>query len=340
MAKKTNNQGFVYDTFDLLQFTWEKRKILIILTALAIIVSAIIAETIKPRFRSTVVLFPVASVSISKNLVETSVATSDTKDILTLGADEEGEQLLQILQSDQVRNHLQQKFNLLKHYRIDTLKEKYPLTKLANIMKGNIKIRRTEYTSIEISVLDEVPQMAADIANEISIYVDSVYYNIKIGRAREAYSIVKSENEALKKSLKVMSDSLRVIRMMGVQDYKLQIVALTKVYAKALSENNKPALNAIEDKMNVLAKYGGAYIELTSKMDYETERYSLLQSKVSAAKVNLENKMSNVFIVDKAKKSEKKALPNRMLIVLMSAISTFALSLLILLIADNIKARS
>ena len=42
--------------------------------------------------------------------------------------------------------------------------------------KSNVKFRRTEFLSIEIAVLDEDAQMAADIANEIASYMDSVFY--------------------------------------------------------------------------------------------------------------------------------------------------------------------
>jgi hypothetical protein len=49
--------------------------------------------------------------------------------------------------------------------------------------------------------------------------------------------------------------------------------------------------------------------------------------------------MSNVFIVDKASKAERKAVPKRSMIVIMSTLSVFALALLILLILDNIKVR-
>ena len=65
-------------------------------------------------------MFPAASVSVSKNLVETNVITSDTKDILTFGEDEESERLLQVLYSDQIREHIIDKFNLMQHYKIDT----------------------------------------------------------------------------------------------------------------------------------------------------------------------------------------------------------------------------
>jgi uncharacterized protein involved in exopolysaccharide biosynthesis len=49
--------------------------------------------------------------------------------------------------------------------------------------------------------------------------------------------------------------------------------------------------------------------------------------------------MSNVFIVDKATKAERKALPKRSLIVIITTLSAFALALLLLLIIDNIKVR-
>jgi LPS O-antigen subunit length determinant protein (WzzB/FepE family) len=45
MAKNTNNQGFVYDAFDLLRFTWDKRWILIIVSIVAFIVSIIVSIT-------------------------------------------------------------------------------------------------------------------------------------------------------------------------------------------------------------------------------------------------------------------------------------------------------
>jgi capsular polysaccharide biosynthesis protein len=340
MAKEHKKQGFVYDAFDLISFTWEKKWILIALSLLAFVISIIVSLKITPRFRSSVIMFPAASVSVSKNLVETSVITSDTKDILTFGEVEEAERLLQVLQSDQVRQHIIEKFNLMQHYEIDTTKNKYPYTTLNNKFKGNVKIHRTEFSSIQIEVLDEDPQMAADIANDISAFVDSVFFNIKKGRAKEAYSIVERECNISKITIESMSDSLKAIRMLGIQDYETQAEALNKAYADALSANNTNAIKVIENKMNIMAKYGGIYVELSDKLEWEIERFSLLKTKLAAAKVNLENTMSNVFIVDKATKSERKAIPKRSIIVIMSTLSTFALALLILLVIDNIKARS
>jgi capsular polysaccharide biosynthesis protein len=266
------------------------------------------------------------------------VVTSDTKDILTFGEDEESERLLQVLQSDKVRQHIIEKFHLMEHYAIDTA-SKYPYTQLMDKYKGNVNFRRTEFLSIEVSVMDEDAQMAADIANEISTYVDSVYYEIRKSRALEAYQIVKREYKESTENLTEITDSLRVIRSLGVHDYESQSEALNKAYAEALGAGKTSTVRTIEKQLDIMAKYGGIYVELSDRLEWEIERNSLLKAKLAAARVNYESTMSNVFIVDRATKSEQKATPRRTLIVLITTISTFALTLLLLLIIDNIKVR-
>jgi len=338
MAKKTKDQGFVYDAFDLIKFAWDKKWLLIGVSFTAFIASIIISLLITPRFRSQVILFPAASISVSKNLVETAVITSDTKDILTFGEDEEAERLLQILKSDQIKRHIIDRFHLMEHYEIDTT-NKYKNTILHEKLEGNISFRRTEFLSIEISVLDEDAQMAADIANGIAGYIDSVYFNIKESRAKEAYAIVEREYINSRKFIEQLTDSLKKIRSLGIHDYESMAEALNTAYGEALAAGNSRAVNIIEDKMDLMSKYGGSYVELSYRSEWEIRRFSELRSRFAAAKVNLESTMTNVFIIDYATKAEKKALPHRSMIVIVSTFATFSLALLLLLIVDNLKAR-
>ncbi len=339
MAKKKKKKSFVYDAFDLIQFAWDNKWTLIGVSFVAFLASVIISLTMTKKYKSRVVMFPAASISVSKNLVETSVVTSDTKDILTFGEDEEAERLLQILYSDKVRDHITQKFNLMEHYEIDTNATKFPYTKLVDMYKSNVKFRRTEFMSTEIEVLDTDPQMAADIANEIAAYVDSVYYQIKLARAYEAYQIVDKEFKESSQIIEQLTDSLRVIRSLGVNDYESQSEALNVAYAEALGTGNIEVARVVKRQLDIMAKYGGIYVELDYKLEWEVERNALLKAKLAAARVNLESTISNVFIVDRAVKAERKAVPRRSIIVIVSTLSTFALALLLLLILDNIKLR-
>ena len=101
---------------------------------------------------------------------------------MSFGEDEEAERMLQILHSNQIKDHVVRKFDLMKHYEID-INKPFPYTKLENKYKGNIKVQTNEFMSIEIDVLDTDPQMAADIANEIAAYIDSTIHNMQKERA-------------------------------------------------------------------------------------------------------------------------------------------------------------
>lgn len=336
MEPKPNHRSTVSNAFDLVKYVWDKKWILIGLSSIAFIAAIIISLSITPRFKSSVVLFPAASVSLSKSLVETSSISTDNRDVMSFGEDEEAERMLQILHSNQIKDHIVSKFDLMTHYEIDP-SGSFPYTKLDNRYKSNIKFRRTEFMSIEIEVLDTDAQMAADIANEIAVYIDSTIFNMQQERAVEAFNLV--ENEYLSSQLEIdqISDSLQEIRRLGVIDYESQAASLNTAYANALAQGNRSAAGSILERMNTLSKYGGVYVELSKKLESEIGRLGQLKAKYISSKVNVEQTLPQIFIVDKAVKAERKAVPRRSIIVIITTLSTFALSLLILLIIDQIK---
>jgi uncharacterized protein involved in exopolysaccharide biosynthesis len=338
MNSKKNTPDAVYNVFDLIRFAWDKKWILIGLTLLAFILSIIVSLNITPRFQSKVVLFPAAAVSISKNLVETSSFSTDSRDILSFGGDDETERMLQILHSNQIKDHIQKKYDLMTHYDIDTTAA-YPQTQLDNKYRGNIKFKRTEFMAIEIKVLDTDAQLAADIANEIAAYVDSTIHNMQRVRALEAFNIVEKEYQSTLQEIELISDSLQKIRQLGVIDYQSQASSLNTAYTNALIQGNTSAANTIQNRMNTLSKYGGIYVELSRKLESEVERLGQLKVKYASQKLNVEQTLPYLFVVDKATKAERKAVPRRTITVIVSTMSAFALALLLLLIINNLKAR-
>jgi capsular polysaccharide biosynthesis protein len=97
---------------------------------------------------------------------------SSNTDLLEFGQEEQAEQLLQILYSYEIKMRIIKKYNLLKHYDIDST-SKYKMTRLFSQFKNNITFRRNEFMAVEINVLDKDPQYAADIANDIAALVDT-----------------------------------------------------------------------------------------------------------------------------------------------------------------------
>src|SRR5687767_6839532 len=159
-----------FDSTHFLLFMWKWRKTLIVITAIAAVSSAVIAMMIPSKFKSTVTLFPTTTSSISKALLSDNPGANN--DILQFGEEEEAEQMIQVLTSDDIMWRVTDKYKLMSHYRIDSTSE-FRKTFLVREFQSNVKIQRTEYMSVEIHVMDEDPQYAANIANDIADLYDS-----------------------------------------------------------------------------------------------------------------------------------------------------------------------
>ena len=168
---ENNNQNVDFNSTNFFLFLWNWRKILIIISISAAIISAGASYLITPKFKSTVVLFPTSTNSISKALINSN--PGNNQDILEFGEEEQAEQLLQILNSSKIRDKVIERFNLAEHYEIDT-NSKFKNTLLIKEYSENISFKRTEFMAVEITVMDKNPQKAADMANSISNLLDSL----------------------------------------------------------------------------------------------------------------------------------------------------------------------
>lgn len=333
MSKKNKDQ-FNFNSTDFINYLWKKRVPLLTITLVAAVASAIVALSITPKFKSTVVMFPTSSSSVSKGLLASSGLYP--QDILRFGEEEESEQLMQVLNSELIKENIIRKFDLYRHYDLDTT-ARFVKTKLQDLYRSNIKFRRTEYMSVIIDVLDKDPKMAASIANEIANQVDTVMNRMQKERARKALAIVEKEYYDLQSDMKRLQDSLTFIMKEGVLDYESQSEVFNNAYAQALADGKIQGAKSLEKKIQVLAKYGSKYVSLRDLLYDETERLSLLRQKYMEARVDAEQDLPHTYIVDRAYEAEKKSYPIRSLIVLVSAISAFLLGLLGFVIKDSIK---
>lgn len=335
---KDNQSSYNYDfsSTDLLIYMWEKRLPLIIITFLAGVASILISFTITPKFRASVVMFPTTSTSISKNLLAENYGGRTT--LYEIGEEEQSEQLMQILYSEEIRKRIIEKYNLMEHYEIDP-ESKFPITQLYAEYASNINFELTQYLSVIIDVMDKDPQIAADIANDIAALVDTVYNNMLKQRAKDAFLLVQTEYNTLNENMAVLQDSIKVIRELGINDYETQSERYHEAYAKAINDGNLRAQRIFEEKLKVLSEYGGKYVDFRDKLRQETYRLSSMKQRYQEAKLEAEQNLPHVFIVDSAFKAEKKAYPKKSIIVIISTLSAFLLTLISLIIIENIRKK-
>ncbi|MBN2173578.1 MAG: hypothetical protein JW731_05570 [Bacteroidales bacterium] len=324
-----------FDSSNFIYFLYYWRKPLIIVTVAAILASVIFSSPyfITPKYKSTVIMFPVSSNSISKALL--SQNTTEKQDILQFGEDEQAEQMLQILSSNRIRDRIIEKYNLMEHYDISPT-SKYKYTKLYDTYDENIEFRRTEYMAVKISVMDRDPKIAADIANNIAELLDSTKNAMQKERAVKAFKIVEDEYLSMQRDVQAKEDSLTRLRELGVHDYESQAEMINQQLAIELAKGNKTGVKALEDKLDVLAKYGGPYVSLRDALEYDKKLLSEIKAKYDEAKIDATEVLPQKFIVNSAYEAERKSYPIRWIIVLISTLSAFLLAVMVLALLDGV----
>jgi uncharacterized protein involved in exopolysaccharide biosynthesis len=320
-----------------IDFLVKFRKPIIIVTVVAGILAAVFSAPtfIHPKFESTVILYPATTNSLSKAILD-YVPGGAKSDFLAFGEEEEAEQLLQILQSDYITAAIIKKYDLMKHYGINP-EGNYPWTSLVQKFNDNVKYRRTEYSSIEIAVMDEDKVMAANIANDIAALADSAKNNVQQQRAKEALAIVEAKYHEKITFINQLVDSLQKIGELGIYNVQEQANTISTEYARALMSGNQKVIAEMEKQREVLGKYGPVHKTLSDRVEYETEELSKLRTKFEQVRADADQSLPASFIINKAVPAEKKAYPLRSLIVLISMASAFAGSLLLLGLIENYR---
>ncbi|MCE9537655.1 MAG: hypothetical protein K8R85_00330 [Bacteroidetes bacterium] len=323
-----------FNSLNILHFIYKWRMSLIIIGIGTFVISSIISLTIQEKYKSTVILFPATTSSISKALLSDNSFKQD--DVLAFGAEEEAEQMLQILNSDEIRTKISEKYNLLKHYDIDT-SDKFKRTKLYDEFQSNITFKRTEYMSVKIVVLDVNPDTAALIANDIAALHDSTKIRMQRERATQALIIVRKEYLEKEADVNAMTDSIKVINSYGLYDYESQSEVTTGQYAIAISKGDQRAIKALEEKLKVIANYGSVYVSLRDNLEFQRKQLNLLKTKYEGTKVDVEQVLPQKFIVSNAYPAEKKSYPVRWIIVVVSTMASLLMAIIAILLIENIK---
>ena len=329
-----DKQKDAYTSKSLVRLLAEYRKsVLIILIAAALL--AILFSSplfITPLYKSTAILYPTSSNSISKVLISTTYQSN--KDILEFGESEQTEQMLQVLNSNRIRDKVIDRYNLMEHYGIKP-DSRYPYTKLNKLYDSRIRFRRTEYNAVRITVLDSDPALAAQIANDIAELYDSTMNAMQKEVAVKAFQLVEAEYNSLCAEMAALEDSLNTLRALGVFDYESQVEMLSQQLAVELGKGNTKGVSNIQEYLDVLAQYGGAYYAISEKLDHDRLQLSLVKTKYEEAKVDATEDVPHKFLVTSAFKAEHKTYPIRWIIVTITVLATFVLLLLVLSLLEH-----
>ena len=324
-----------YNAFSLLQFMWKWKKWLLIVCVATFFVSAACSFLVRPRYRSTAQLYAPRTSSVSKILLNEQ-NYNERLEIKALATVDETEQMLPFLNSVAIKDSLIKKYNLAEYYNINVNK-KGGMTKLYKTITNNMIVKRTDYGAISLSLSDWDPQRAYEMTLDVVRWLDTVKNAVEYERALAAYTILQNQLDSIEREIANVNDSIRAIMAHGVFDVKLQSERLTQQYAIAAAQGNTAAMQRIIKEQDTIAKYGA---QLTSYQDLEfnfSKYHALCKQKMMDAKMDMTTIMPVKFVIDKPYPADKKFYPKKSLIVVISTLCAFILTLIVLLTIERIE---
>jgi capsular polysaccharide biosynthesis protein len=320
------NQKNEFNSFSVILFAWKWRKILLIVTLSAGVLAFFCSMFLKPMFKSTTIIYaPVSNSFLVENL-----------DVKKYGHERETEQLIQILNSREFKDTIVSKFNLISYYKIDTL-DRYWKTYLYSELDDNIKVSKTSFGSVSISVYDKDPDHAAIIANAMVDELDFFKNKIDQEHTQAACNLLQRQIDEIHEKMVIVNDSVQKLANQGLFIYDLQVDRVSQQYATALAQGNTAGAQRLQKEIDRIAKWGPVSVVLREDLIYLIRRETNIKTLLWNAEMNSSGLMPSKFVVEKATPIEKKVFPKKSLIAFFSAVSAFIVTFFVLLIVEKVK---
>lgn len=310
-----------FDNQRILTLIWNRKFHFIIVGVVAMILGGIFSGPtfVKPKFKSTARVYP--------------------SNISEMSEESRTEQMLEIINSNDVKMSMFKAFNLDEAYKIEKDDPQY-LTYLFDIYNQNVSTSKTQYETVEVDVMDFDPQQAADMCDSIIHF-----YNLKVGqihktKTKEMIQILKKQLDQKFIEIDTVAIALNHLRAKtGIVDFKNQAPEITRGYMTALATGRGSTSDAKEIKKlydNMVTKGADSY--------WLERRYNSLINEIDSVKtlyeINLSEFQKNItysHMVESPFPADKKSYPVRWLIVVFSAFSAVFFALLVFLVLDYKK---
>jgi len=294
-----------------LKWKYHLGVIAVIAAAISVIFSA--PSFLHPKYKSFAVVYPV-------NLGEYSEESYT-------------EQMLEILNSGDIRDQLIKAFKLEEHYKISPV-YKYYKTALYGKFADHVTFKKTENEAVRIEVLDTDPKYACAMVDSLRRFYDNKVkelHNVKFG---EEVRIRKNELNRLNHDVDSITRRLTILGAeYGVMDQAGQSEGLSNAYFQAVAAGRNNS--EMEKYYWNIAEKGPEAKKLVMTLDGIMAQLALAQKAHDDAYRELTKEITYSVVVTPPYVSDKKAWPKRSVIVLMSVLFTLIMAMVVIGVIEN-----
>lgn len=300
-----------FNNLSLVQLILKWKWHIIIITVAAAICGAVFSSSafITPLYKSEAVAYPA--------------------NINPYSDESETEQMLQIINSQSIMDSIVEKYDLWSDYGIDK-NDKFAKTYMVNEYRGKIKISKTPYEAVSITVSDKDPFVACNIAKDILNFYDKKVHelhNQKVGEVVAMY-----ERQLRLKQHDIDSLKQRVVEIgtqHGITEYTGVSREVTRSYLNGSAK-------AAELKEN-MELYGADILDLTTKIQAESNTYVSIKVDYEQELRFYNSNLTYSNIVTDPFPADKKSYPVRWVVVALCGLGAFLFSILLVFIIENRK---
>jgi capsular polysaccharide biosynthesis protein len=294
---------------------------LLIISAIAAIVSFIVSSpmVITPRYKSVGVIYP--------------------SNIAPYSDESETEQMLQWLTSKDVRDSVMIKFNLPAHYGIDS-NYKYFSSTMAYLYDKFVKITKTQFESVEITVMDKDPVVARDMVNAIMYYTDMKIrtthrkkYDEVVTSMEKVLVIKRHEIDSVKEQMRELS------RNYGIFEIEGQSQEITRGELKTVDGGGSGInMRNVEKLTEGMKEKGSELLFLSNRIEGLADEYSELMQKYDMAAFDSGKEFTFVNMITPPQVADKKSYPKRLLFLFYFVAGALMISLVTIAVIEQRNA--
>lgn len=291
------------------------------LAAVAIVAAAVAAVAtmpafMPPRYMSRSVVYPV-------NLNSYSIETRT-------------DQLLQLLESNSIRDSLIKRFDLGTVYEVDTSSQGGYFA-LYNEFMERVDISKTTYESVRIEIVDEDPRRARDMVNGMLEQVNLLARRLQREKSYEVLTISQRSLDHARIKLDSVEARLDTLRQRnGILDYEGQVKELTKGYMRLIAAGApKARLDEVQGLIDDMERKGGEFRALSELSDLFRTNYDRLLTEHERVINDVTKELTYTNVIVYPEVSDKKVYPVRWLVLMLAVVSALLLSYLLLIWRDQ-----
>ena len=300
-----------FNNLSLIQLIFKWKWHILIITVVAAICGAIFSSSafITPLYKSEAIAYP-ANISPYSDESET-------------------EQMLQIINSQSIADSIIEKYDLWTDYKIDR-NYQFAKTYMMYEYHEKIKISKTPYEAVSIVVNDKDPVVACNIAKDILYFYDQKVAKLHRDKVEEVMAMYSRQLELKQQDIENLKQQLASIGTnYGVANYVGQSREITRGYINGSSKAT--------ELMRNLEQYGPEVIDLENKIMAEATTYVDVKLDYEQQLRFFYSDLTYSNIVTEPYPADKKSFPVRWIIVALSALGAFLITILTLFVIENRK---